>query len=84
MILISLIINRIYLARNLEAVLQEVFSSNKSILDCLSATAIGTKIKITISLIKLELFIFTNYNKLRDRKDEKYKKYSILLSSALV
>jgi hypothetical protein len=84
MILLSLIIDRIYLARNLEAVLQKVFSSDKSILDCSSATAMGTKIGITVSSIKLEPFIFTNYNGLRDRRDEKYKKYGILLSSALV
>jgi hypothetical protein len=68
----------------LEAVLQEVFGSNKSILDFSSAIAISTKIRITVFTIKLALFIFTNYNKLRDRKGKKYKTYSVLLGNALV
>jgi hypothetical protein len=68
----------------LEAVLQEVFGSEKSILNCSSATAMGTRIRITPSLMKPEPFIFTNYNGLGDREDEKYEKYSIVLGSAPV
>ena len=83
-ILISLITDGIYPARNLEAVLQEVFGSDKSILDCSSATAMGTKIGITVSTMKPAPFIFTNYNGLGDREDKKYEKYGILLGNALV
>ena len=80
----SLITNGFYLAYKLEALLQDVFRSNNKILNYLSATTIGIKISITISLIKLELFIFTNYNKLRDYKNSKLDIYSVLLGSVLV
>jgi hypothetical protein len=65
-ILISLFTDSIYPARNLEGVLQEVFGSNKNILDCSSAIVIRTKIRVIASIIKLELFLFTNYNKLKN------------------
>jgi hypothetical protein len=83
-ILFSPITNGIYPARNLEAVLQEIFGSDKNILDCSSATAIGNKIGITVSTMKPELFIFTNYNRLGNREDKKYEKYGVLLGNALV
>jgi hypothetical protein len=69
---------------NMEAVLQETFGSEKSILDYSSATATGTKIGITVSTMKPEPFIFTNYNGLGDRGDKKYEKYGVLLGSALM
>ena len=34
--------------------------------------------------LKLEPFIFTNYNGLGDREDKKYEKYGVLLGNALV
>jgi hypothetical protein len=83
-ILFSPITNGIYPARNLEAVLQEIFGSDRNILDCSSTTTIGNKIGITVSTIKPEPFIFTNYNRLGDREDKKYKKYSVLLGNVLV
>lgn len=82
-ILISLFTNRIYPARNLDAALQEVFG-DKTILDCLSAITIGIKIEIVASIIKLQLFLFTNYNGLGDKEDKKFKKYGVLLGDALV
>jgi hypothetical protein len=82
-ILISLFTNRIYPAQNLDAALQEVFS-DKTILDCSSTTTIGIKIGIVASTIKLQLFLFTNYNGVGDREDKKFKKYGVLLSDALV
>jgi hypothetical protein len=83
-ILISLFTDGIYPARNLEAALQEVFGSDKSILDCSSATAMGTKIGIVASTMKPEPFLFTNYNGLGDREDTKFEKYGVLLGDALV
>jgi hypothetical protein len=83
-ILFSPITDGIYPARNLEAALQELFGSDENILDCSSATAMGTKIGITVSTMKPEPFIFTNYNGLGDREDKKYKKYGVLLGNALV
>ncbi len=83
-ILISLITDGIYPARNLEAILQNVFGSDKSILDCSGATAMGSKIGITVSSMKPQPFLFTNYNGLGDREGEKYDKYGILLGSAPV
>jgi hypothetical protein len=68
----------------LEAVLQEAFGRDKSILDCSSATAMGTKTGITVSTMKPAPFIFTNYNGLGDREDKKYEKYSVLLGNALL
>jgi hypothetical protein len=44
----------------------------------------GTKIRITVFMIKPEPFIFTNYNRLGDREDKKYEKYGVLLGNALV
>jgi hypothetical protein len=44
----------------------------------------GTKIGIVASIMKPELFLFTNYNGLGDREDKKYEKYGILLGDALV
>jgi hypothetical protein len=83
-ILISLFTDSIYPARNLEGALQEVFGSNKSILDCSSAIAIGTKIGVIASTMKLELFLFINYNRLGDREDTNFEKYGILQGDALV
>ena len=84
MLLRSFITDSIYLAQRLEAVLQEVFGDNKKILDCLSATVMGILLGITVILIKPELFIFTNYNRLENRDDKKYKEYGILLGNVLV
>jgi hypothetical protein len=83
-ILISLFTDGIYPARNLEGALQEVFGSDKSILDCSSATAMGTKIGVIASTMKPEPFLFTNYNGLGDREDTNFEKYGILQGDALV
>ncbi|KAH6704320.1 patatin-like phospholipase-like protein [Leptodontidium sp. MPI-SDFR-AT-0119] len=70
-ILISLFTDGIYPTQNLDAALQEVFGSKESILDCSSATAMGTKIGVVASTMKPEPFLFTNYNGLGDREDKK-------------
>ena len=80
----SLITDGIYPAQDLEAMLQEVFGSETRILDCSSATATGIMIAITVTSMKLEPFIFTNYNGLGDREDKRYEEYGILLGSVPV
>ena len=40
--------------------------------------------RIVVSIIKPELFLFTNYNGLGDQEGKKSEKYSILLGDALV
>ncbi|KFY80531.1 hypothetical protein V499_00606 [Pseudogymnoascus sp. VKM F-103] len=82
-ILVSLFTNGIYPARNIERALRDVFGSNETILDCSSATAMGTKIGVVASTMKPEPFLFTNYNGLGDRKGKKYD-YSVLRGNALV
>ncbi|KAH8587298.1 hypothetical protein B0O99DRAFT_527023 [Bisporella sp. PMI_857] len=83
-ILISLFTDGIYPTQNLDAALQEVYGSDKTILDCSSATAMGIKIGVVASTMKPEPFLFTNYNGLGDREDKKYEKYGVLLGDALV
>ena len=83
-VLVSLFTDGIYPTRNLDAALQEVFGSDKHILDYSSATAMGTKIGVVASTMKPEPFLFTNYNGLGDREDKKFEKYGILLGDALV
>jgi hypothetical protein len=68
----------------LKAALLEVFGSNKSILECSSATSLGIKMGIVASIIKPELFLFTNYNGLGVREGQKYETYSVLLGNALI
>ena len=80
----SLITDGIYPAQRLEAALQEVFGDDKKILDCSSATAMGILLGITVTSMKPEPFIFTNYNGLGNRDDKKYKEYGILLGNVLV
>ncbi|OBT48514.1 hypothetical protein VE00_01410 [Pseudogymnoascus sp. WSF 3629] len=82
-ILVSLFTDGIYPARNIERALRDVFGSNETILDCSSATAMGTKIGVVASTMKPEPFLFTNYNGLGDRKGKKYD-YSVLRGNALV
>jgi hypothetical protein len=79
-LLMSLITDGIYPAQVLETVLQEVFG-NRRILDPSHATAVGTKIGITVSSMKPEPFIFTNYNGVGDRRNKKYEKYGVLLGN---
>lgn len=83
-ILRSLFTDGMYPANALEGILQEVFGSKKGILDYSHATTAATKIGITVSSMKPEPFLFTNYNGVGDRQDEKYKKYGVLLGNALV
>ncbi|KAH7363976.1 patatin-like phospholipase-like protein [Rhexocercosporidium sp. MPI-PUGE-AT-0058] len=83
-IIISLFTDGIYPTQNLDAALQEVFGSNERILDCSSATAMGTRIGVVASTMKPEPFLFTNYNGLGDRDDKKFEKYGVLLGDALV
>ncbi|KFY17790.1 hypothetical protein V492_00388 [Pseudogymnoascus sp. VKM F-4246] len=82
-ILVSLFTDGIYPARNIERALRDVFGSNETILDCSSATAMGTKIGVVASTMKPEPFLFTNYNGLGNRKGKKYN-YSVLRGNALV
>lgn len=77
----SLITDGIYPAQKLEAVLQEVFENDIKILDCSSATAMGILLGITVTSMKPEPFIFTNYNGLGNRDDKTCKEYGILLGS---
>jgi hypothetical protein len=81
LILKSLITNGIYPAQDLEAMLQEILGSDTRILDCSSGTAMGIMIAITVTSMKPEPFIFTNYNGLGDREDKRYKEYGILLGN---
>ena len=81
LLLKSLVTDGIYPAQDLEDVLQEVLGSETRILDCSSATAMGIMIAITVTSMKPEPFIFTNYNGLGDREDKKYEEYGILLGS---
>lgn len=83
-ILISIFTDGIYPTRNLDTALQEVYGSDKTILDCSSATAMGIKIGIIASTMKPEPFLFTNYNGLGDREDKKYENYGVLLGDALL
>jgi len=77
----SLINDGIYPASRFDALLQEFFSTPRTILDCSSATAIGAKVGITVSTMKPEPFIFTNYNGVGSRPNKKYEKYGVLLGS---
>jgi hypothetical protein len=80
----SLFTDSIYPADALERILQEVFGTGRGILDSSHAITAGTKIGITVSSIKPEPFLFTNYNGLGDRQDKKYRSYSVLVRNALV
>ncbi|KAF4630856.1 hypothetical protein G7Y89_g7277 [Cudoniella acicularis] len=60
-----------------------VFGSDKSILEYSSITAIGARIGVVASTIKPELFLFTNYNRLGDRKYKNREKYGVLLGDTL-
>jgi len=77
----SLVTDGIYPAQKLKAMLQEVFKSETRILDCSTATAISIMIAITVTSMKPAPFIFTNYNRLRDREDKRYKEYGTLLGN---
>jgi len=79
----SLITDGIYPAHTLEAILQDVFGE-KSILDCSSAAAVGAKIGITVSSMKPEPFLFTNYNGLGDRDSGLHETYGVLLGDVPV
>lgn len=83
-VLASLFTDGMYPAQALENILQDVFGSERGILDYSHATAAGTKIGITVSSMKPEPFLFTNYNGVGDRHDEKYRKYRVLLGNAPV
>ncbi|TVY85512.1 Calcium-independent phospholipase A2-gamma [Lachnellula suecica] len=83
-ILVSLITDGIYPARNIETALLEVFGRDKNILDYSRASAIGAKIGITVSTMKPEPFLFTNYNGLGSRQSSNFERYGVLLGSAPV
>ena len=80
----SLITNGIYPTQRLEALLREVYGSDRRILDCSSASAMGINVGITVTSMKPEPFLFTNYNGVGDRGDKKRYDYGVLLGDALV
>jgi hypothetical protein len=64
----------LYPVENIEAALKEVFGINRSILDCLYATFIGTRVGLPIATIReLSSCIFTNYNGVGSREQEQGK-----------
>lgn len=63
--------NGLYPVENIKTALKEVFEINRSILDCLYITSIGTQIGLPIATIyKLLRCIFTNYNGVRSREQD--------------
>ena len=70
--IILYITNSLYLPKNIKVVLKQVFSKERSILDFLYTISIGIYISLPITTIdsKLSCYIFTNYNRVRKRKDK--------------
>lgn len=61
-ILMSIATDSVYSSRNLEIALQEAYTATRGILDYSHASAIGTKIGITVSSMEPKTSIFNNYN----------------------
>jgi hypothetical protein len=63
------LLDGLYSASNINAVLKEVIGTDKNILDCLYATSTGTKVRLPVATVsKHPLYcIFTNYNGVRAR-----------------
>jgi hypothetical protein len=63
-LLISYFTDGLYPAKNIEAVLKEVFGAERSILDHSYATSTGTRIGLPVATVqeKPSCLIFTNYN----------------------
>ncbi|KAH8194108.1 hypothetical protein TruAng_011729 [Truncatella angustata] len=67
---VSLLVDSRYSSRNLEAILQKVLGT-RSIMDCSSATAMGTKLGITVTTIRdTRACVFTSYNGVGDREED--------------
>ena len=57
------VFSSLYSAQNLETALRQVFGNYRSILDCSEATAMGTRIGLTVTTTRgAHPCIFTNYN----------------------
>jgi hypothetical protein len=69
------LLDSLYLASNINAVLKEVISTDKNILDCLYTTSTGTKVGLPIATVsKHPLYrIFTNYNSVRAQSQDSGK-----------
>jgi hypothetical protein len=78
----SLVTNSIYPTQKLEALLMEAYGSEK-ILDCSSASAMGIDIGVTVTSMKPEPFLLTNYNGVGGREDKK-PEYGVLLGNVPV
>jgi hypothetical protein len=63
--------NGLYLAENIETALKEFFGIDRSILNCLYATSIGTRVGVPVATIReLSSCIFTNYNSVGSREQD--------------
>lgn len=78
----SLVTGSMYPTRMLESLLQEAYGSEK-ILDCSTASAMGIDIGVTVTSMKPEPFLLTNYNGVGDREDRK-QEYGVLLGNVPV
>ena len=69
---ISYFANGLYLAQNIKSILKEVYSIDKSILNCLYAISIETMLGFPIAIVSnyLLYWIFTNYNRVGTRDKE--------------
>ncbi|OBT60276.1 hypothetical protein VE03_10316 [Pseudogymnoascus sp. 23342-1-I1] len=65
-------LDSVYSSRNLEAALQEAYTSTRGILDYSHASAIGTKIGITVSSMEPKTSIFNNYNSQGNHRNGSY------------
>lgn len=72
-LIVSLFTGRLYSARRLEMALKEVFTLEKSILDCAPGDSMNrTRIGITVSSMEPRPYIFTNYNGVGERDHTDY------------
>jgi hypothetical protein len=61
--LVSYLADGLYAAEGLEAALKDAFGSDRSILECSHATAIGARVGLPVTTIfETDSCIFTNYN----------------------
>jgi hypothetical protein len=83
----SLVVDSRYPARNLEAALQAVFGSTRSMVECSTASEMGTMVGVPVTTIRnVSTCVFTNYNGVGKResssgKAEKTKCISRTLTS---
>jgi hypothetical protein len=82
LLLRSLVTGSIYPTQMLETLLQDAYGSEK-ILDCSSANAMGIDIGVTVTSMKPEPFLLTNYNGVGDREDKR-QEYGVLLGNVPV